>query len=176
MLKPLLTEESYTLHGKEAQHFFINKLYTAARRGDKFRELVQDVFENVRSTICVGWDAAQKATHYLPMSTVLAGRPIDFQVEDPSPAQAPQTMDAACRVRCGVFRGSPQNRCWRCSARASAAYTRSWCGGTMRARRVRSGGNLRRARRLRTGRTLAGRDPAARAVSATARRPRPAGL
>ena len=74
-LKPLLTEESYTLHGKEAQHFFINKLYTAARRGDKFRELVQDVFENVRSTICVGWDAAQKATHYLPMSTVLAGRP-----------------------------------------------------------------------------------------------------
>ena len=24
-LKPLLTEESYTLHGKEAQHFFINK-------------------------------------------------------------------------------------------------------------------------------------------------------
>ena len=29
-LKPLLTEESYTLHGKEAQHFFINKLYTAA--------------------------------------------------------------------------------------------------------------------------------------------------
>ena len=46
-LKPLLTEESYTLHGKEAQHFFINKLYTAARRGDKFRELVQDVFENV---------------------------------------------------------------------------------------------------------------------------------
>ena len=87
-LKPLLTEESYTLHGKEAQHFFVNKLYTAARRGDKFRELVQDVFENVRSTICVGWDAAQKATHYLPMSTVLAGRPIDFQVEDPSPAQA----------------------------------------------------------------------------------------
>ena len=79
-LKPLLTEESYTLHGKEAQHFFVNKLYTAARRGDKFRELVQDVFENVRSTICVGWDAAQKATHYLPMSTVLAGRPIDFQV------------------------------------------------------------------------------------------------
>ena len=73
-LKPLLTEESYTLHGKEAQHFFTNKLYTAARRGDKFRELVQDVFENVRSTICVGWDAAQKATHYLPMSTVLAGR------------------------------------------------------------------------------------------------------
>ena len=65
-LKPLLTEESYTLHGKEAQHFFANKLYTAARRGDKFRELVQDVFENVRSTICVGWDAAQKATHYLP--------------------------------------------------------------------------------------------------------------
>ena len=58
-LKPLLTEESYTLHGKEAQHFFINKLYTAARRGDKFRELVQDVFENVRSTICVGWDAAR---------------------------------------------------------------------------------------------------------------------
>ena len=56
-LKPLLTEESYTLHGKEAQHFFVNKLYTAARRGDKFRELVQDVFENVRSTICVGWDA-----------------------------------------------------------------------------------------------------------------------
>ena len=54
-LKPLLTEESYTLHGKEAQHFFTNKLYTAARRGDKFRELVQDVFENVRSTICVGW-------------------------------------------------------------------------------------------------------------------------
>ena len=46
-LKPLLTEESYTLHGKEAQHFFVNKLYTAARRGDKFRELVQDVFENV---------------------------------------------------------------------------------------------------------------------------------
>ena len=42
-LKPLLTEESYTLHGKEAQHFLINKLYTAARRGDKFRELVQDV-------------------------------------------------------------------------------------------------------------------------------------
>ena len=72
-LKPLLTEESYTLHGKEAQHFLINKLYTAARRGDKFRELIQDVFENVRSTICVGWDAAQKATHYLPMSTVLAG-------------------------------------------------------------------------------------------------------
>ena len=97
-LKPLLTEESYTLHGKEAQHFFVNKLYTAARRGDKFRELVQDVFENVRSTICVGWDAAQKATHYLPMSTVLAGRPIDFQVEDPSPAQAPQTMNAANQV------------------------------------------------------------------------------
>ena len=67
-LKPLLTEGSYTLHGKEAQHFFMNKLYTAARRGDKFRELIQDVFENVRSTICVGWDAAQKATHYLPMS------------------------------------------------------------------------------------------------------------
>ena len=53
-LKPLLTEESYTLHGKEAQHFFINKLYTAARRGDKFRELVQDVFENVRSTLLSG--------------------------------------------------------------------------------------------------------------------------
>ena len=66
-LKPLLTEESYTLHGKEAQYFFTNKLYTAARRGDKFRELIQDVFENVRSTICVGWDAAQKATHYLPI-------------------------------------------------------------------------------------------------------------
>ena len=97
-LKPLLTEESYTLHGKEAQHFFVNKLYTAARRGDKFRELVQDVFENVRSTICVGWDAAQKATHYLPMSTVLAGRPIDFQVEDPSPAQAPQDMNTANQV------------------------------------------------------------------------------
>ena len=28
-LKPLLTEESYTLHGKEAQLFFVNKLYTA---------------------------------------------------------------------------------------------------------------------------------------------------
>ena len=58
-LKPLLTEESYTLHGKEAQHFFTNKLYTAARRGDKFRELVQDVFENVRSTICgkMGYDS-----------------------------------------------------------------------------------------------------------------------
>ena len=58
-IQPLLAEESYTLHGKEAQHFFHNKLYTAARRGDKLRELVQDVFENVRSTICVGWDAAQ---------------------------------------------------------------------------------------------------------------------
>ena len=33
-LKPLLVEESYTLHGKEAQIFFSNKIYTAARRGD----------------------------------------------------------------------------------------------------------------------------------------------
>ena len=33
MLKPLLTEESYTLHGKEAQHFFTNKLYTVAAAG-----------------------------------------------------------------------------------------------------------------------------------------------
>ena len=72
-LKPLLTEESYTLHGKEAQHFFVNKLYTAARRGDKFRELVQDVFENVRSTICVGWDAAQKATHAISEAQWLGG-------------------------------------------------------------------------------------------------------
>ena len=45
----------------------------------------------------------------------------------------------------------------------------------MRARRVRSGGNLRRARRLRTDRTLAGRDPAVRAVSATVRQSTQAG-
>ena len=73
-IQPLLAEESYTLHGKEAQHFFGDKVYTAARRGDKFCELVQDVFENVRSTICVGWDAQQKATHHLPMSIVLAAQ------------------------------------------------------------------------------------------------------
>ena len=97
-IQPLLAEESYTLHGKEAQHFLGNKVYTAARRGDKFCELVQDVFENVRSTICVGWDAQQKATHHLPMSIVLAGRPIDFQVEDPSPAQAPPNMNQATHV------------------------------------------------------------------------------
>ena len=73
-LKPLPAEESYALVGKEAQHFFSNKVYTPARRGDKFRELVQDTFENVRSTICVGWDAQNKPMHFLPMSTVLAGR------------------------------------------------------------------------------------------------------
>ena len=50
-IQPLLADESYTLHGQEAQHFFGDKVYTAARRGDKFRELIQDVFENVRSTI-----------------------------------------------------------------------------------------------------------------------------
>ena len=97
-LKPLPAEESYALVGKEAQHFFSNKVYTPARRGDKFRELVKETFENVRSTICVGWDAQNKPTHFLPMSTVLAGRPIDFQVEDPSPAQAPAGMDAATQV------------------------------------------------------------------------------
>ena len=57
-LKPLPIEESYALVGKEAQQFFLNKMYNPARRGDKFRELVQEAFENVRSTICIGAVAA----------------------------------------------------------------------------------------------------------------------
>ena len=37
-LKPLPIEESYALVGKEAQQFFLNKMYNPARRGDKLRE------------------------------------------------------------------------------------------------------------------------------------------